>query len=314
LKEIQGVNIPTYSVTSGDCETSPTIVPEAGADKRCWWTCGGCTRSTDITTCNKKGHWGLTFDDGPTESTPKLLTYLNSKNLKATFYMVGSRVISHPEMAQYQHLSGHELSVHTWSHASLTMLTNEQIVAELGWTRKAIKDVTGVTPLSMRPPRGDIDDRVRAISLAMGMTPILWTGIDPNAFDTNDWRVSAGQMTAQESAGNFSRVLDTANTLNTGFIVLEHDNHAQPVNLAIGTTIPLGQSKGFTLEPVHQCLERPLSDSYAETVKNPAIATPRNGTPTNAGVGSSPKPTGAATGLDAPMFAGVFAAIAAMLF
>ena len=54
-------------------------------------------------------------------------------------------------------------------------------------------------------------------------------------------------MTAQESAGNFSRVLDTANTLNTGFIVLEHDNHAQPVNLAIGTTIPLGQSKGFTV-------------------------------------------------------------------
>ena len=140
-------------------------------------------------------------------------------------------------------------------------------------------------------------------------------------------------MTAQESAGNFSRILDTANTLTTGFIVLEHDNHAQPVNLAIGTTIPLGQSKGFTvgflfcslrgcqklnafiqLEPVHQCLERPLSDSYAETVKNPAIATPRNGTPTNAGVGSSPKPTSAATELDAPMFAGVFAAIAAMLF
>lgn len=67
-------------------------------------------------------------------------------------------------------------SVHTWSHPYLTTLTNEQIVAELGWTAKAIKEVTGVTPntvkfllahgidfglmvayTQMRPPYGDIE-------------------------------------------------------------------------------------------------------------------------------------------------------------
>ena len=36
------------------------------------------------------------------------------------------------------------------------MLTNEQIVAELGWTRKAIRSILGITPLVMRPPFGDI--------------------------------------------------------------------------------------------------------------------------------------------------------------
>jgi peptidoglycan/xylan/chitin deacetylase (PgdA/CDA1 family) len=66
--------------------------------------------------------------------------------------------------------------VHTWSHHPLTTLTNEQIIAELGWTRKAIKDVAGVSPLTMRPPYGDIDDRVRAISMAMDLTPVIWTG------------------------------------------------------------------------------------------------------------------------------------------
>jgi hypothetical protein len=35
-------------------------------------------------------------------------------------------------------------------------MTNEQIVAELGWTRKAIQAVLGVTPTTMRPPFGDI--------------------------------------------------------------------------------------------------------------------------------------------------------------
>ena len=83
-------------------------------------------------------------------------------------------------------MSGHEISVHTWSHPTLTSLTNEQIVAELGWTRKAIRDVLGVTPTTMRPPQGDIDDRVRAISMAMGLTPIMWTSTpDGGKFDSN---------------------------------------------------------------------------------------------------------------------------------
>ena len=66
-------------------------------------------------------------------------------------------------------------------HVFLATMTTEQIVAELGWTRKAIKEVLGVTPNTMRPPYGDIDDRVRAISHAMGLTPVIWTS---NKFDT----------------------------------------------------------------------------------------------------------------------------------
>ena len=82
--------------------------------------------------------------------------------------------------------SGHQLSVHTWSHPFLTTLTNEQIIAELGWTKKAIKDITGVTPNTMRPPYGDIDDRVRGISMAMGLTPVSSTFM----FHTGDDRLA----------------------------------------------------------------------------------------------------------------------------
>ena len=116
----------------------------------------------------------------------KLLQYLDEKDLQATFFVVGSRVIQYPDTLRDEYMSGHEISVHTWSHPALTTLTNEQIVAELGWTRLAIQKVLGVTPTTMRPPYGDIDDRVRAIALAMGMVPIIWTrGPQNNQFDTN---------------------------------------------------------------------------------------------------------------------------------
>jgi peptidoglycan/xylan/chitin deacetylase (PgdA/CDA1 family) len=101
--------------------------------------------------------WGLTYDDGPAFYTPNLLQYLNSQNLRATFFTIGSRVISNPYTLQEEYMGGNQIGVHTWSHPSLTTLTTDQIIAELGWARKAIKDVIGVTPNTMRPPYGDIE-------------------------------------------------------------------------------------------------------------------------------------------------------------
>jgi peptidoglycan/xylan/chitin deacetylase (PgdA/CDA1 family) len=67
------------------------------------------------------------------------------------------RVISFPAMLQYEYMTEHHIAVHTWSHPPLTTLSNEAIIAELGWSKKVIKDVLGVTPNLMRPPYGDIE-------------------------------------------------------------------------------------------------------------------------------------------------------------
>ena len=83
------------------------------------------------------------YDDGPSPDTPRLLDYLSQQNLKSTFFIVGSRAISRQDILQAEFMLGHQLSVHTWSHPSLTTLTNEQVIAELGWTAKIIKEVTG---------------------------------------------------------------------------------------------------------------------------------------------------------------------------
>jgi len=99
----------------------------------------------------------LTYDDGPAFYTTQLLDYLDMVNLKSTFFVVGSRAISFPAILQSEHLRGHHIAVHTWSHHPLTMLSNEQIIAELGYTKAIIQRVLGVTPNMMRPPYGDIE-------------------------------------------------------------------------------------------------------------------------------------------------------------
>ncbi|KAG8733561.1 chitin deacetylase [Ceratobasidium sp. 414] len=211
--------------------------------------------------------WGVSYDDGPSPYTPNLLQYLDQQQLKSTFFIVGSRAISRPQILQTEYMGGHQLSVHTWSHPSLTTLTTEQIIAELGWTKKAIKDITGVTPNTMRPPYGDIDDRVRAISKAMGLTPIIWTSVGGTDFDTNDWHVPSG-LSSQAVLSSFEAILTEASSMNTGFIVLSHDLYQQTVDLATGYIIPDALARGFHLQNIITCMKKPLSEAYIETSSN----------------------------------------------
>ncbi|KAI6149879.1 carbohydrate esterase family 4 protein [Pisolithus tinctorius] len=270
MQELDGFDIPDIPPTAdGTCVGDPAAAADAAS--RGWWTCGGYTRDTDIVACPDKLTWGVSFDDGPAFYTQQLLDYLSSINVTSTFFVVGSRVVERPQVLVEEYMTGHEIAVHTWSHRPLTMLTTEQVVAELGWTRKAIKEVLGVTPTLMRPPYGDIDDRVRAICLAMGMIPVIWTRTPSGAtFDTNDWKVAGGVVNGSQSFATFQAILNNATLLDTGFIVLEHDLYPQTVDLAIGYTLPaaLNFTPHLTMDSIGYCNNIPATNLYRETNQN----------------------------------------------
>ncbi|CAG8820172.1 11122_t:CDS:2, partial [Dentiscutata erythropus] len=190
--------------------------------------------------------WGLTFDDGPTSFTTTLLDYLDSVNVKVTFFIVGSRVVESPQILQRDVSAGHQIGVHTWSHSYLTTQSNEQVIAELQWTAEIIKNVTGITPIYMRPPFGDIDDRVRNICTQLGYKVVLWD------LDTNDW-VSGDDTTFQMSwvAGNFTQWVGQNST--TGHISLEHDLYNQTAAQG-SVVVPILQKALFKIRPVADCI------------------------------------------------------------
>jgi len=55
----------------------------------------------------------------------------------------------------------------------MTSLTDEQAFAELYFSKKAIKDILGVTVRCWRPPYGDVDDRIRWIAQALDMQTVM---------------------------------------------------------------------------------------------------------------------------------------------
>lgn len=303
LNAVKAAQIPNWPQTKdGSCESDPQLIPNAGTNGSCWWTCGGCTRDTDVTACPTPNVWGVTYDDGPSDYTPQLLNDLNDNNLKATFYAVGSRVFYNPKTLQAEYMLGHQIAVHTWSHPALTSLTNEQIVAELGWTMIVIKEVLGVTPNTFRPPYGDLDDRVRAVAKAMGLTPSMWTGYGDDEFDTDDWMIPGGTSNGTSSYAAFNRILDLASKLTTGFIVLEHDLYQQTVEMAIGYFLPLAKTRNFTLKSLYECLGQSLASTYIETAGNSTTSssTTSSGHSSSTISGSGTKATGSMTSTSKP--------------
>ncbi|EGF84309.1 hypothetical protein BATDEDRAFT_4648, partial [Batrachochytrium dendrobatidis JAM81] len=213
------------------------------------WGCFNCTQPTDAVACPQHNSWALSYDDGPSPDTPALLALLAKLNVKATFCVVGSRVLARPEILRQAYDAGHQICAHTWSHRFLTSQTNEQIVAEFEWGLQIIEQVTGARPAYARPPFGDMDDRVRAVLKSMNLTPLLWNR------DTFDWNLGDPNSGFQAGwiTGNFTNWIATAGTTSTGFMSLEHDLYPQSAAQTL-PALQLVYDAKFQIQPASTCL------------------------------------------------------------
>ncbi|KAJ7589699.1 glycoside hydrolase/deacetylase [Mycena floridula] len=207
--------------------------------------------------CRADGdHWdvptgtlAINFDDGPTESTPKLLSFLAQNNEIATHFMIGYSILQNPTEFNATLASGGDLAVHTWSHAQLTTKSNIEVVSELGWSMFIIYQSTnGRVPKYWRPPTGDADNRIRAIAKQVfGLEIVLWNQ------DTEDWSLTlpAPFTTPALIASNMTQWLTGPKT--PGLMILEHELSDQSVDAFIAA-YPQMKSQGWNTESAARLL------------------------------------------------------------
>ena len=125
----------------------------------------------------------LTIDDGPTEDTPVLLDALDSRNVKATFFVKGLLAQKRPEMIREILRRGHAVGNHSQTHPSATFwcLLPAQIEEEIDGCNRALAEVTGAAVRLFRAPVGMKNPAVHPALRARGMTLIGWTA---RGFDT----------------------------------------------------------------------------------------------------------------------------------
>ena len=100
----------------------------------------------------------LTFDDGPSPYTDRLLQILKDNDAKATFFLIGNKVAANPAGAKRIAEAGMEIGSHTWEHPNMTTIPPEDIAAQFSRASDAIEAATGQRPKLVRTAGGLIND------------------------------------------------------------------------------------------------------------------------------------------------------------
>lgn len=151
----------------------------------------------------------LTFDDGPdAEMTPQILAILEKENIKATFFVIGSKIGGQEKILQKIFEEGHVVGNHSYSHnKKMTLFSTQKLIEDIANCSTTIESVTHKKPLFFRPPFGITNPRYNRAIKSFNMKSIGWS---IRSFDT----------TANDKELLYKKVIKK---ITQGSIILFHD-------------------------------------------------------------------------------------------
>lgn len=147
----------------------------------------------------------LTFDDGPNkEFTTKILDYLESKDIVATFFVLGMNLKGNDDILIKMVKTGCEIGNHSYNHKQFIHLKNNEIKKQIDYVDNYVKRVTGFSIRSVRTPYGEVNNKIRE---TIDRPIVLWS------IDSEDWRKKDAKQIADHIISN----------VDNGSIILLHD-------------------------------------------------------------------------------------------
>lgn len=119
----------------------------------------------------------LTFDDGPSESTPLLLALLAKHRAKATFFVCGHHARRLPHVLRQAVREGHEIGNHTDTHEALYLRGAGFVLEQMARAQDSIELIAGLKPKLFRPTYGARWFGMRKAQRKLGLTCVMWTAI-----------------------------------------------------------------------------------------------------------------------------------------
>lgn len=188
----------------------------------------------------------LTFDDGPNPiNTPVVLDLLKARQIKASFFVLGSRASQYPEIVKRIVAEGHDIGNHSWNHPDLTKLKQADLDHQILDTQKTLTTILGFTPYLFRPPYGAMNQKVLDTA---NLPIILWSD------DSLDWK--------DHKAEDIKKVI--MSTIKPGKIILLHDIHATTVQ-ALPTILDALTKAGYKFVTISELFQ--LSSDTSKTAK-----------------------------------------------
>ncbi|MEG2081898.1 MAG: polysaccharide deacetylase family protein [Oscillospiraceae bacterium] len=176
-------------------------------------------REEFVTEEEKKPVVYLTFDDGPSQNTIKVLDILKENDIKATFFVVKSNT---PEaQAIYKRIvdEGHTIGIHTYSHKYKEIYQSvEAYLSDFEEIYNYVYEVTGVHPEVFRFPGGSIN------AYNQNLYERLISEMLRRGFVYYDWNVASGDAGGAITSSAIKNAVVTGAQKYQRSIVLLHDS------------------------------------------------------------------------------------------
>ena len=197
----------------------------------------------------------LTFDDGPSSTvTPLTLDTLKAENIKATFFLLGSRVELNPEIVKREYEEGHYLASHGYSHVYSQIYASPQsVLDEYNNCIRAIQNAIGVpeyNPHLFRFPGGfkggkysKIKEEAHNLLEQNNIVHVDWNALTSDA---------AGAKTTEEFIAQLEKTVPKYNSV----VVLMHDaGNKKATAEALPTIISYFRERGYEFENFYSIIK-----------------------------------------------------------
>lgn len=196
----------------------------------------------------------LTFDDGPSKTvTPQILSILDQYNIKATFFVLGSRVELYPDIVKDAYNRGHYIANHGYSHKYEKIYASiDNIISEYRDTENIIRNAIGIPNYNtnvFRFPGGSSGGKYNDIKKS------AISVLEQNNIAYLDWN-----CLTKDAEGSFTKEELIQNLINTSqnknsIVVLMHDaGNKKTTYEALPEIIEYFINNGYVFENLYNIL------------------------------------------------------------
>lgn len=169
----------------------------------------------------------LTFDDGPSHNTERVLDILKENDIKATFFVVNNNIESQQHLYKRIAEEGHTLGIHTYTHVYRDIYSSvENYLADINKIFTKVYEITGVKPTVFRFAGGSINTYNQSIYEEL-IAEMLRRG-----FVYYDWNVSSGDAGQTFTAHQIQNTVISGCLNKSKSIVLMHDSNTKHATVA----------------------------------------------------------------------------------